>query len=82
MGRMDGWYLGKERYEDLLLQAFQRAMNQAADAERERCVAAVEGERLGDPQMETDDAAYEAALDHVLAAIRLSPVVGEDGERG
>lgn len=38
--------------------------------EREKCLAAIRGERLDDPQAGTDDDAYEQALDDVEAAIR------------
>jgi len=42
----------------------------AVIAEKMRCIAACEGERLDDPVPESDDRAYEKAIDDCIAAIR------------
>lgn len=46
------------------------AVQQAVLVERERCIAAVESERLEDPSVHADDRAYEMALDDAIAAIK------------
>jgi hypothetical protein len=71
-----------------VVQAFaahrQRAMNQAADAERERCAKVAECHADDRPRRDSFqwNDGYMDACRGAAAALRLPPVVGEDGERG
>ncbi len=50
------------------------AFRAGAEAMREACLLAVKNEELEGPHDNSDDIAYDTALDHVAAAIRALPL--------